>query len=179
VLWYTCAVVRAAWLVVLCAWLAAGCGYGFVRYGGALGDVRSVAVETLQNDSHDPGVEFVVGDALRREFLRRRGVRLIENPAEADLVLSGRVLPIRSRARSLSSVGLALEYELTLSLALDARRADGSELEFDRRALRETERYLASADVEALNKNRQEALRQAAALLAGRVYDALYETLVR
>ena len=49
----------------------------------------------------------------------------------------------------------------------------------DPRTTRETERYLASADVEALQKNRQEALRQAAALLAGRVYDALYETLVR
>jgi len=165
--------------VVLCAWWVAGCGYAFVRYGGGLGEVRSVAVNTPRNDSYEPGVEFVVADALRREFLRRRGVRLVENPHEADLVLSGRVLPIRARGRSFSSVILALEYELTLALDLKATKADGSEVEIDPRALRETERYLASADVEALNKNRQEALRQAAALLAGRVYDALYETLVR
>lgn len=171
--------VRGALLVVLCAWLVAGCGYAFVRYDGGLGEVRSVAVKTPRNDSYEPGVEFVVADALRREFLRRHGVRLVEDPAGADLVISGRVLPIRSSSRSFSSVILALEYELTLALELHATKADGSELAIDPRATSETERYLASADVEALQKNRQEALRQAAALLAGRVYDALYETLVR
>jgi outer membrane lipopolysaccharide assembly protein LptE/RlpB len=172
-------VVRGALLVVLCAWLVAGCGYAFVRYDGGLGEVRSVAVDTPRNDSYEPGVEFVVADALRREFLRRHGVRLVEDPAGADLVISGRVLPIRSNSRSFSSVILALEYELTLALELHATKADGSELAIDPRATSETERYLASADVEALQKNRQEALRRAAALLAGRVYDALYETLVR
>ena len=165
--------------MVLCAWLAAGCGYAFVRYDGGLGEVRSVAVNTPRNDSYEPGVEFVVADALRREFLRRHGVRLVEDPVGADLVISGRVLPIRASSRSFSSVILALEYELTLALELHATKADGSELVIDPRATSETERYLASADVEALRKNRQEALRQAAALLAGRVYDALYETLVR
>ena len=94
-------------------------------------------------------------------------------------MISGRVLPIQASSRSFSSVILALEYELTLALELHATKADGTELVIDPRATSETERYLASADVEALHKNRQEALRQAAALLAGRVYDALYETLIR
>jgi hypothetical protein len=89
------------------------------------------------------------------------------------------VLPLWSSGRSFSSVILSLEYELTLALELHATRADGSEVAIDPRVTRESERYLASADVEALQKNRQEALRQVAALLAGRVYDALYETLVR
>jgi outer membrane lipopolysaccharide assembly protein LptE/RlpB len=172
-------VVRGAWLLVLIAWLVAGCGYAFVRYDGGLGEVRSVAVKTPRNDSYEPGVEFVVADALRREFLRRRGVRLVEDPVGADLVISGRVLSIRASSSSFSSVILALEYELTLALELHATKADGSELAIDSSATRETERYLASADVEALHKNRQEALRRVAALLAGRVYDALYETLVR
>ena len=165
--------------MVLCAWLVAGCGYAFVRYDGGLGEVRSVAVTTPRNDSYEPGVEFVGADARRREVLRRHGVRVVEDPAGADLVISGRVLPIQASSRSFSSVILALEYELTLALELHATKADGTELVIDPRATSETERYLASADVEALHKNRQEALRQAAALLAGRVYDALYETLIR
>lgn len=157
--------------------LLVGCGYGLVRYDGGLGEVRSVAVSTPRNDSYEPGVEFIVADALRREFLRRRGVRLVEDPANADLVLSGRVLPIEAGARSFSSVALALEYELTLSLELRAKRRDGSELTLDPHALRESERYLASADVEAMRKNRDEALRELANVLAGRVYDALYVSL--
>jgi outer membrane lipopolysaccharide assembly protein LptE/RlpB len=157
--------------------LLAGCGYSLVQYHGGLGDVRSVAVNTPRNDSYEAGVEYIVADALRREVLRRGGVDLVEDPSRADLILSGRVLEIQAGARSFSSVVLALEYELTLSLELRATRADGTELAIDRRALRESERYLASADAEALRKNREEALRQVAAVLAGRVYDSLYETL--
>jgi outer membrane lipopolysaccharide assembly protein LptE/RlpB len=168
---------RLALPIAALALLVGGCGYSLVRYGDGLGEVRSVAVPTPENDSYEAGVDLIVADALRREFLRRRGVRLVEDPARADLVLDGRVVAVEGRARSFSSIAQALEYELTLSLALEARRADGTEIELDARSLRETERYLASADAEALRKNREEALRQAAAVLAGRVYDALYETL--
>ncbi len=163
--------------VVLACTLGLSCGYGIVLYGGSLGDVRSVAIDTPANDSAEPGIEFVVADALRREFLRRHAVRLVEDPGRADLVLSGRVLPIREHGSAFSSVVLSLEYRLTLELELRATRADGSRIAIDRRVQRETETYLASADLEAQRKNRQEALRHVAALLAGRVYDALYETL--
>jgi outer membrane lipopolysaccharide assembly protein LptE/RlpB len=171
-----------SWLALRIAALAvvvgvAGCGYSLVRYGDGLGEVRSVAVPTPRNDSYEAGVDLIVADALRREFLRRRGVRLVEDPVGADLVLDGRVVAVEGRARSFSSIGLALEYEVTLRLELEARRADATKIAIDPRSLRETERYLASADVEALRKNREEALRQAAAVLAGRIYDALYETL--
>jgi hypothetical protein len=144
-----------------------------------MGDVQSVAIVTPRNDSYEPGIEYVVGDALRREFLRRRGVKLVQNKHAADLVIRGRVLPIRSRARSFSSVIQALEYEITLDVELLATLADGTEISIDARATRETERYLASADVEVQRKNRQEALREVSRLVAGRVYDALYESLVQ
>jgi hypothetical protein len=163
--------------LLLSGCLVVACGYTPVRYDGSFGDVRSVAVDTPRNDSEEPGLEFLVADALRRELLRRRGVRLVEDPGLADLVVSGRVQRIDARPRSLSTVVQALEYEPTLSLDLQATRADGSSLEVDGRALRETERYLASADVQAMQKNRQEALRRASEVLAGRVCDALYETL--
>ena len=164
--------------MVLIVFLCGGCAYSLVRYDGGLGDVRSVTIDTPENDSYEPGVEYIVADALRREFLRRRAVRLVEDSSQADLVLTGRVLRIEASGRSFSSVVLALEYEVTLSLDLQARRTDGSEVPIDPRALRESERYLASADAEALRKNREEALRRLATLLAGRVYDALYESLV-
>lgn len=163
--------------LLLACTLSLSCGYGLVRYGGSLGDVHSVAIDTPSNESSEPGVEFVVADALRREFLRRRAVRVVEDPGAADLVLSGSVRPLREQGEAFSSVVLTIEYQLTLELHLSATRADGSSVAIDRRALRETETYLSSADVEAQRKNRTEALRRVAAVLAGRVYDALYETL--
>jgi RNase P/RNase MRP subunit p29 len=157
--------------------VAAGCGYSLVRYQGGLGEVHSVAVDTPSNDSSEPGLGLMVADALRSEFLRRQAARVVEDPARADLVLGGRVLPFRARGLAYSSVALVLEYEVTLEVELRATRPDGSVVPIDGRALRETERYLASADVEALRKNRQEALRRAASVVAGRVVDALQETL--
>ena len=156
-----------------------GCGYHFVRYGGGLGEVRSVSIRTLRNESYEPGVERVVSDALRREFLRRGAVRLIDDPDSADLVLSGSVERVSIAGRSFDSVILALEFQLTLALDVQAIRRDGTRVAIDRRSMRETERYLASADVEATRKNREEAVRRVASVLAGRVHDALYEVLAQ
>lgn len=170
---------RGAVAVVLAGLPLVACGYQMVRYDGGLGEVRSVAIPTFANDSYEPGVEYTVSDALRREFLRRRGVRLVEDPGAADLVLSGRVEDVSVSGRSFSSVLLALEYQLTVDLQLRATLRDGSEVPLDTRALRESERYLASADVQAQQKNREEAVRRVAGVLAGRVYDGLAEALAR
>ena len=153
---------------------AAGCGYAWV---GATGEdaLGRVAVETPENASRQGGLEFVVADALRREVLRRAGAQLVEDPGEADWVVGGRVLPLRIEPASLSPVVLTLEYELTLELALHARARDGREVGGDARALRESERYLSSADVEAQRKNRDEALRRVSRLLAARFLDLLAE----
>jgi hypothetical protein len=161
--------------LLLLAGAATACGYQLVGYARPEGAARRVALPTLRNDSYEPGIELLVGDALRREFLRRGAFTLTDDPSEADLVISGRVLPIQTESSSFSSVVLALEYQLVLSLDLHASRADGGEIALDPRALRETERYLASADAQALRKNRSEALRRMASLLAVRVHDALYE----
>jgi hypothetical protein len=152
-----------------------GCGYRLVRYDEPRPGLSSVAIRTLENDSFEPGVELLVSDALRREFLRRGAVRVLDDPDAADLVLSGAVREVRTQAGSYSSVVLALEYRVTLGLELVARSADGSLLTLDPTALTESELYLASADVEAQRKNREEALRRIAGVLAARMHETLYE----
>lgn len=158
--------------------LLSGCGYKLVRYSGALGDVRRVAIHTLENDSYEPGLDLVVTDALVREFLRRGALVVVEDPALADLVIAGQVLPVQTAGRSFSSVLLSLEYQVTLRVALQVKRRDGTEVPVDPTALAETELYLASADAEAARKNRDEALHRVSTVLAGRVHDALFERLL-
>lgn len=155
------------------SWL--GCGYQLVRYGEARPGLRSVAIHTLENNTFEPGVELLVSDALRREFLRRGALRMLDDDGAADLVLSGAVRSVHTDARSFSSVVLALEYRVTLELDVVAHTADGSVLEIDPAALQESELYLASADVEAQRKNREEALRRLAGVLAARLHETLYE----
>lgn len=134
-----------------------------------------VAVHTPENESGHAGIELVVADALRREVLRRAGAELVEDAANADWVVSGRVLPLSVSAASLSPVVLTLEYQLSLALDLRARARDGREVKGDPRELRESERFLSSGDAEAQRKNRQEALHRASRLLAARFLDRLDE----
>jgi hypothetical protein len=169
----------AAWLAVLALLApAVGCsGYRFVRHRDDLGDVRRVAVQPLRNESYEPGVEVLVTDALLREFQRHGAVAVVREPERADLVLSGAVSSLVTRSRAFSSVELALEFEVEMGIRLAARRADGSGVEIDSTLLREWELYLASADVEVERKNREEAIRRLATLLATRIHDALAEQL--
>jgi Lipopolysaccharide-assembly len=120
-------------------------------------------------------VETLVSDALAREFLRRGALRLVEDPARADVVISGSVARLDVSRKSFSSIALAIEYELQLGLAIRVARRDGTLVPLDAAAQVETERYVASADVEVERTHREEALRRLASLLAGRVHDALFE----
>jgi hypothetical protein len=153
---------------------ASGCsGYGLVRYERPEGVKQRIALPTLHNESSEPGLELLVSDALRREVLRRGAFDVVSRAADADWVLIGSVRPLEIRAETLSSVVLALEYSVTLSLDLRLRPSDGKVVRLPVSALSESEIYLASADIEALRKNRLEALRRVCALLAGRVHDVL------
>ena len=169
--------IAAILLVLLVA--APGCGYTLIGYGEGFGDVRTVAILTPANDSFVPGVEYVVAEALRHEFLRRGAVRVVNDPDAADLVVGGSVESVRTAGRSFSSVVFTLEYELIMELDLEAWNRDGTERQIGPDSMRESEYYLASADVEAMRKNRDEAMRRVATLLAQRVHENLFEAAPR
>ena len=166
---------RRAILLLALATLASACGYQVVNYAEALGDVRTVSIQGLANETLEPGIEGVVSDALALEFLRRGALRLVQDSTRADLVISGSVARLGVARKSFSSISLALEYELTLALDLHATRRDGTRVPIDGAALSESERYVASADVEVERTHREEALRRLASLLAGRVHEAVFE----
>jgi hypothetical protein len=162
----------AARLVLAILLLAhAGCGYRLAA--GDLREVGAVAIVTPGNDTTEPGLELVVADVLRRELLRRTGARLTERPEDAGVVVRGRVVRVETSARSLSSVVLALEYETTLAIELKAER--GGEVLVPDTRLEDSERFLASADVEAQRRNKDEALRRVASVLASRFLDRVGE----
>jgi len=151
----------------------AGCGYALVDYperDAAL----AIAVQTFENESYEPGYEIVVADALRREVARRGAMRLVDDAGAAEVVLRGRVADIATAGRSFSSVVSTLEFAVGVSLDVELIRP-GTEIGIDRRALRARESYLASADVEVQRKNRDEALRKIAVVLAARIHDVIWE----
>jgi hypothetical protein len=114
-----------------------------------------------------------VGDALRREFDLRGRFELVNDPARADYVLRGKILPVRMVGNSFSSFVVALEYKVTLSLVLELVRASGDIIRLSPRALSESDVYLASPDIEVSRTNKREAVRHLSDLLAVRVADSV------
>jgi hypothetical protein len=160
--------------------LFAACGYRSAISGtasagapGAQAEVIQLAILGLRNDSPEPWLDRILGDALRREMGLRSAFALVVDPADADLVLRGRIRPLEIRSKTFSSFVAALEYEVTLELDLEILRASGDVIRLDRRGLTESELYLASADIEVTRTNRLEALRHLSDVLASRVADAL------
>jgi hypothetical protein len=150
-----------------------GCNYSLVRYREASPDAPRLYVQTLQNDTAEAGVELLFTEALRREVLRRGGLRLVSDSGAADYRVGGRVALLDTVSRSFSSTVLALEYTVRLVLDLQLQLRDGSAIALDPRSLIGSEVYLTSPDVEAGRKNRQESLRRVSDVLAVRVADAL------
>lgn len=169
------AIPTARWALCVLLGLLIGCGYTLVRpadLGGTSGAKVLVAVPPLTNDSFDPVVGPLLTDALRREFLRRGSIRLVD-PSKAEIVVAGRIHPLETFATSVSSVGAALEQQIEVEVDLRAERLDGSEIELASNSYKEWELYLESADLEAARKNRDEALRRVAAVIATRFHDVL------
>lgn len=146
-----------------------------MRYREAGANAPRLYVRTLENDTSEPRVEQLFTESLRREVLRRGGLRLVSEAGAADFRVSGRVAEVRTSGRSFSSTVLAIEYTLSMVLDLDIRRSDGERVKLDGRSLQNSEVYLTSPDVEAGRKNRLESLRRVCDVLAVRVVDALDE----
>ena len=156
-----------------CGYALVGCGYALVDYPER-DEAIAIAVQTFENESYEPGYEIVVADALRREVARRGAMRLVNEAGAAEILLRGRVADVATSGRSFSSVVSTLEFQVGVSLDLELVRP-GTEIEIDSRALRARESYLASADIEVERKNREEALRKIAVMLATRIHDLIWE----
>lgn len=175
-------------LLTLCLLLGlasiAGCGYRSMLGGGSPsradseagesdGPPARLAVLALRNDSPEPWLNRIVGDAMRREMTARGRFDLVDDPSGADLVLRGRIRPLETRAKSFSTFVAALEYEVTLVLDVEVVRSSGDTIRLEGGMLSETDVYFASADIEVTRSNRLEALRRMSDLMASRVGDSL------
>ncbi len=152
-----------------------GCGYHVVGRSGSLDGIQRVTIQTFQNSSFEPGYELEMTEAFLQEFHRRGTVELVTDPSQADLVLTGRVLPLHTDDDTYSSSSLALEYSLDVKVEISAVLKDGTKVTLGPGTFKESELYLASADIEAARKNKKEALRKVASSLAGQVHDALIQ----
>lgn len=156
-----------------------GCGYKTMLQGRDSSEsvdsdrAPRLAVRALRNDSPEPWLDRILSDSLRREVGSRSTVRLVNDPAQAELVLRGRIRPLVTQSQSFSSFVAALEYSVTLQADLEIVRSSGEVIRLDPAMLTESDVYLASADIEVTRTHRLEALRRLSDVLASRVADTV------
>lgn len=152
-------------LVVFC-----GCGYHLPGRGNNLpDDVRTLYVAHFANRTAEPFLEDHLTDLVTREFGLRQTLRLTEDAAGADAVLSGAVVSYTNRSISYGSDDETSEYRSLMEISAELRRsADGRSLW--KGHLSWSEEYPSSDDKIAQEDNESAAIEEIVARLAEELY---------
>jgi hypothetical protein len=124
------------WHKNFCVWVGAvlilalaGCGYRLAGESDFLPqDIRTVYVEPFINRSRDIGVASELTSALRSEFYRRGPLRLVDQPDQADAILTGVVRTFTATVASVNRRDEVLQYEAVLTLDATLRRRQPNEI---------------------------------------------------
>jgi hypothetical protein len=166
-------------LLALAAALAVlACGYKSINPGAVFGpEVRGILLQMLENRTSEVGLEAMLADALQEEFARRGLLRPVydEEDPRANLVLTGNVVRATVEPTAFSSVALSLEDRVDVILSITVQRADTGAMVLEGRELRFSERFLASADPQVYESNKEQALRRGAARAASQLHDELFQ----
>lgn len=148
-----------------------GCGYRFQGTGRALpGGPRTLAIPVLENPTLEPELGSLLTAALRDQFARTSGIRLVRTE-EAEAILRGRVLGFEADAVAFDPVGLALEYRATLSVGLTLTDPTGAVIYWADPRVAGSDTYRAATDPLVTEANRREAIRRIAADLGRSIRD--------
>ena len=105
-----------------------GCGYHFAGTGGqAPGDIKSIAIDVLQNNTAQIGLESVFTNAILNEFIRWKRLP-IKPRKEAEGVLGGSIAKIQIREISHVDSNKTLTSRVTITLKLNLKRVETDEV---------------------------------------------------
>lgn len=148
----------------------AGCGYQMVGSGASQlpPHLKTIAIPLFENHSTEPTIQRPFTEALRRAFITDGRLQLVNNQAEADLVLTGTLTQYSIRAVSFNDVDVAIEY--FVSISADVKVVDRVEnLTWLKQSLKTRWDYLADDSVITSEASRQEALVETYRVLSQRV----------
>ncbi len=162
--------------VLLAAGLLLGCGYRVVEGISLVGeDVTRVEIQMFENRSEEPGLEWMIGEALMEEFLRRGRLTPV-HPGELSQFqasLYGVIQQVIVLPRSFSSVSISVEDSIRITVDVSIRRVDTGELVWQRSGLVAREEFLSSPDPLVYESNKEVAMLRVAALIAESIHNDL------
>ena len=151
-----------------------GCGYHFAGTGGkAPGDIQSIAVNVLSNQTAEIGIETIFTNAILNEFIRWK--RLPVKPLnEAEAVLVGSVARIKTQTASHLTRSRTLETRVTITLSLTLTRVDTDEVLWQNKKLSYFDEYVEAGNALNTARLRREAFRRIAEFLAEKIHRDMF-----
>lgn len=115
------------WLVAIAATLAAGCGYHFAAAGSGLPPgAETVYVDRFANRSRITGLNDRFARYLKDEIASHKRLRVVDDPASADLTLSGAIVGDETQPTIFNAVVEPTQYseQLIVNASLKDNRTD-------------------------------------------------------
>lgn len=104
------------------------CGYHLVGTTSFLPeDIETLHVETFTNQTRWVDMDQRLLEALTLEWVRRRRLRLVDTPEEADVVLSGTIQRLAVVPVSYDDRGRANEYQMSIQAMVQLKDVRGDE----------------------------------------------------
>jgi outer membrane lipopolysaccharide assembly protein LptE/RlpB len=127
----------------------------------------------LHNATYEPFLENAVTLALQDRLIRSPGIELVDDPGQADALLTGTVAQYDSNSLSYDGNDRIAEYRARMTVEVALRHADNAQVLWKGRSSW-TEDYVATTD-KALEDDREKA---AIEEIARRLADDIYSRMV-
>ena len=160
-------------LVILCL-ATVGCGYHFAGTGGqAPGNIKSIAIDVLQNNTAEVGLGSVFTNAIINQFVQWKRLP-IKPRKEAEGVLSGAITGINTQEVSHVDSQKTLTTRLTITLKITLKSVKTEEILWQRN-YSYYEDYVETGNALDTALLRRQASNEIAEYLAQKIYLDMFE----
>jgi hypothetical protein len=152
---------KIVWLGLLLSLALWGCGYQMAGRGASQlpPHLKTIAIPVFENNSGEPTIQRPFTEALRRAFITDGRLRLVNNKAEADLVMTGTLTKYWIRAVAFNDFDVATEYWVYIEADVLVQDQVENQV-YLKQKLKTRWDYLADNSITSTEASRQEALVQ-------------------
>jgi hypothetical protein len=167
---------QTACLLISCSLILVlgSCGYRFAGSGEVLSGIDTLFISLLENRTTETGIEVLLTDDLKNEFIHKYGGTLSESEG-TTAELSGSITGIKtwtvSRTRALTS----LERRISIAVNVTLKAADGETIRSATGVSADETFAVVSGDKQATEDNKQAAILSLSKQIAEAVFHRLTE----
>lgn len=150
------------------------CGYHRIQKGTNLpGDIRSISIPVFRNDTYEAGIEVLLTDALKTQFIRS-GFVVVTDTDKADAVVVGTIRSFSNSPIGFSDSQFAVEYRASVKMRIKIVAKNGNVLWEDNNASR-TDEYRVSENIFQSEAEKKKAIERIARDLMADIHDRVFD----